>query len=241
MVLHEESQLRVLFRFIQHEMTSATTGLHAYLAFIAADPADEVAVALRATVTKLHALSQRLVVLSQDGQAALRRAYVDLRTVVESEAAQLRTQGAHLAVTTSLPDAPALVWADPTLLAMAVGTALRNAAEAYDPLTVTVPIAVRLTVTATAAELTIADQGPGFPVELLTAIAAARPVLGWTTKAHGSGTGVSLILGVAQLHGGWAAFCNRPEGGASVTITLPLAASAPDGVLPNAAPAERSP
>lgn len=226
--LQADATLRTLLRFFHHELQSAVTGLHAYLALTAADGADEVALALAATVTKMHDLSQRMVVLSQDGQAALHRQAVDLRAVIDSEVAQLRTQGAHLQITTHVPVEPVLIWADATLLRMAVGTALRNAAEAYEPLTMTAPIAVHLSVTATDATLVIVDQGSGFPAELLATIAAARPVLGWTTKAHGSGTGVSLILGVAQLHGGRAAFRNRSEGGAAVSMTLPRVAVDPD-------------
>lgn len=237
----EDATLRTLLRFFHHELQSAVTGLRAYLALTAVDSADELAGALAATVTKMHDLSQRMVVLSRDGQDALCRQAVDLRAVIASEVAQLRTQGAHLQVTASVPDEPVLVWADPTLIGMAVGTALRNAAESYDPLAATAPIAVCLSVTATDAELVIADQGPGFPAALLTTIAAARPVLGWTTKAHGSGTGISLILGVAQLYVGRAAFCNQPGGGASVTVTLPLVRLDAEGALPDAGGAERCP
>ena len=53
--------------------------------------------------------------------------------------------------------------------------------------------------------------------------AAARPALAGR-NGPGGGLGLFLVVNVARTLGGSVAARNRPEGGAVVTITLPLAA-----------------
>jgi signal transduction histidine kinase len=40
--------------------------------------------------------------------------------------------------------------------------------------------------------------------------------------SHGHGLGLTFVEAVARAHGGTVAASNRPEGGARLTITLPL-------------------
>ena len=71
--------------------------------------------------------------------------------------------------------------------------------------------------------LTVWDQGPGFAPQLLPQI--GKPYQ--STKGHpGGGLGLFLVFNVARTLGGSVAARNRPEGGAEVTIELPLAAIA---------------
>jgi len=67
--------------------------------------------------------------------------------------------------------------------------------------------------------LTVNDSGPGFSAAALES--AASPF--FTTKPQGQGLGMFLTRAVMQRLGGDVLFDNRPEGGASVTLTLPLA------------------
>jgi two-component system sensor histidine kinase RegB len=68
-------------------------------------------------------------------------------------------------------------------------------------------------------KLTIMDSGPGFPPEMLTQL--GKPYQ--SSKGRpGAGLGLFLASNVARtLHGSVSAH-NRPEGGAIVTLTLPL-------------------
>jgi two-component system sensor histidine kinase RegB len=68
-------------------------------------------------------------------------------------------------------------------------------------------------------KLIISDSGPGFPAEMLAQL--GKPYQ--SSKGRpGAGLGLFLVSNVARtLHGSVSAH-NRPEGGAIVTLTLPL-------------------
>ena len=69
--------------------------------------------------------------------------------------------------------------------------------------------------------LTVTDAGKGFAPGLLETL--GQPYR--STKGRpGGGLGLFLVVNVARTLGGRVAVHNRPEGGAIVAITLPLAA-----------------
>jgi signal transduction histidine kinase len=65
----------------------------------------------------------------------------------------------------------------------------------------------------------IADDGPGFPEEILHEV--FEPLV--TTRPKGTGLGLALVESVARRHGGTANAANPPEGGAKVSLRLPRA------------------
>ena len=74
--------------------------------------------------------------------------------------------------------------------------------------------------------ITVTDAGPGFAPQMLAKLGTPYQ----STKSNpGSGLGLYLVLNVARTLGGSVAARNRPEGGAQVTIQLPLAAIALPG------------
>ncbi|MDB5828647.1 MAG: histidine kinase [Variovorax sp.] len=76
-------------------------------------------------------------------------------------------------------------------------------------------------VEAAALTLTVTDAGPGFAQEMLAQF--GKPYQSSKGRA-GGGLGLFLVVNVARTLGGSVVARNRPEGGAVVTITLPLAA-----------------
>jgi two-component system sensor histidine kinase RegB len=67
--------------------------------------------------------------------------------------------------------------------------------------------------------LTVTDEGPGFAPAMLAQI--GKPYQ--SSKGRpGSGLGLFLVVNVARTLGGSVSAHNRPEGGAVVTLTLPL-------------------
>ncbi|MFN4324315.1 MAG: ATP-binding protein [Azonexus sp.] len=66
--------------------------------------------------------------------------------------------------------------------------------------------------------MTIADNGPGFPVDLLPRI--FEPYV--TTKARGTGLGLPIVKKIVEEHQGSIEISNAPEGGARIDIRLPL-------------------
>jgi PAS domain S-box-containing protein len=78
-------------------------------------------------------------------------------------------------------------------------------------------------------ELTIQDNGPGFPAGLLPRL--FEPYV--TTKEKGTGLGLAIVKRIVEEHGGQIRAENLKDGGACVTMRLPLTEAA-------AAPAETS-
>lgn len=85
------------------------------------------------------------------------------------------------------------------------------------------------------ARVTVSDDGPGIPEDLLNRI--FEPFFSTRTVGQGSGMGLSIAYGVVQEHGGrlWAE--RPPEGGARFVVELPLPEQPEDAPLLVPAPA----
>lgn len=107
-------------------------------------------------------------------------------------------------------DAP--IVSDPAIK-QAVWNVLDNAAEAS-------PHGVGLSVTreGDTVAIRVSDHGPGFTPATLAQV--GRPQQ--STKGEGHGVGLFLVSSVVRKLGGRIEAKNRPEGGATVTLTLPL-------------------
>ena len=71
-------------------------------------------------------------------------------------------------------------------------------------------------------EICVSDSGPGITPEQLPHVFQSF----FTTKPSGSGLGLSITRSIVEAHGGTVSACNRPGGGASFCITLPVHAGA---------------
>ena len=104
---------------------------------------------------------------------------------------------------------------DATQLEQVLINLIKNATEAGSGET---DVEVRLTTHADGAtEIDVLDRGPGFSSEALKN--ALMPL--YTTKASGSGMGLSLSQEITEAHGGSIGVSNRPEGGAWIRVILP--------------------
>jgi nitrogen fixation/metabolism regulation signal transduction histidine kinase len=67
-------------------------------------------------------------------------------------------------------------------------------------------------------EICVEDDGPGFPEHALEQI--FEPYV--TTKPKGTGLGLAIVKKIAEEHGGRIEAENRPDGGARVSVLLPV-------------------
>ncbi len=112
----------------------------------------------------------------------------------------------------ALPDAP--IVADPALDKM-IDNILDNAMEAAPGQ----PIVLEASADDGTLVLRVRDRGPGFAPHILERVGTPYRS---TKGAPGRGLGMFLAVNVARTLGGGVTAHNRPEGGAEVTIRLPL-------------------
>jgi nitrogen fixation/metabolism regulation signal transduction histidine kinase len=108
---------------------------------------------------------------------------------------------------------------DPARLRQVIHNLLQNAEQAVADCSAP-RIRVRTAVAGSAVLLTVEDNGPGFPPEILQR--AFEPYV--TTRPKGTGLGLAIVKKIMEEHNGSIDIANAAGGGAAVTIGLPLAA-----------------
>ena len=108
--------------------------------------------------------------------------------------------------------------ADPAQLKQALINLVINAIQAIER-NGRIEVTVRADPAAGACFLQVSDNGPGVSGEKRSAI--FEPF--FTTKSEGSGLGLWIVQQIATAHGGLVTVEDRPSGGATFTLRLPLA------------------
>jgi two-component system sensor histidine kinase AtoS len=143
-----------------------------------------------------------------------RFAPVPLRLILESVTTLLRKDPAvadlDIAIDGEAPPTPC----DADLLTIVFQNLLINAAQAMHG-----KGSVRVTIAGMDGwhEVRVADSGPGIPEEMRGRVFRAFQ----TTKARGTGLGLTTALRIVELHGGTMAIDCPPEGGTTVIVRLP--------------------
>ncbi len=119
-------------------------------------------------------------------------------------------------VITNLPDSLPAVLASRDHLAQVFLNLIINAMEAMPD---GGELRIRATRTDGQVEITFADTGPGIPPDALDAV--FEPF--YTTKEGGTGLGLSISHKIIQMHGGTISASNSPDGGAVITVRIPVA------------------
>jgi len=120
-------------------------------------------------------------------------------------------------LTVDLAPGPIYVRGDATMLRQVLHNLLQNAQDALDGCA-NPAIHVSSRLEHGMIRLAVSDSGSGFPEELIKR--AFEPYV--TTKRHGTGLGLAIVKKIVEEHKGSINIENRSEGGACVSLTLPV-------------------
>ena len=175
-------------------------------------------------VQQVEAMKEMVNAFSEYARAPrFEMADVNLNQLVTEVSDLYRAQVAHRGVALEVeldPGVTSLV-ADRGRLRQLLHNLLTNAVEALEgQADGTIRVATRRVLLngEEAAGVVVEDNGPGFQRELIGQV--FDPYV--TTKPRGTGLGLAIVRKIVEEHGGHVAADNRAEGGARVTIELPL-------------------
>jgi nitrogen fixation/metabolism regulation signal transduction histidine kinase len=141
---------------------------------------------------------------------------LDLNALIGEVLALYETSRAKISITL-FPELP-MIWGDATQLRQIIHNLLRNAEDAQEDTELS-QIEISTHLAEGQAELCIADEGPGFPSEIMARV--FEPYV--TTKTRGTGLGLAIVKKIVDEHLGRINIINRQPVGAEVSIRLPLA------------------
>ena len=148
-------------------------------------------------------------------------ATTDLRKVVHDAVSLQRNAYPKISIAAALPDEPAMVACDARLVGQALTNVLKNAIEAIEARPVqTIPGDIRIGWQQNDAGhvISITDNGIGLPQAERNRL--TEPYV--TTRVKGTGLGLAIVKKIMEDHGGSVALGDAPNGGAIVTLTLPV-------------------
>ncbi len=153
------------------------------------------------------------------GAVRIHREPRDLQDVIGAALQQLGERLREHPVTVELPASLPLVPLDFGLLVHVLVNLVDNALKYSPPGS---PIQISVCLTETEAQIEVADQGIGIPMEDLSHVFQKFYRVQRPSNIAGTGLGLSISKGLVEAHGGriWAQ--NRPGGGTIVTVALPL-------------------
>jgi two-component system sensor histidine kinase KdpD len=172
---------------------------------------------LSASARKLDRLLTNLLDLEQLGWGTipLDRRPFDIAALLHQVVARWRSDSPWPQVCA----VPATVWLDPDKVERIVEELLANTARHAPRGT---PVWVRAERQGTGLLLVVEDAGPGVPSAMRASVFEQfRHGDTAPSYAPGLGIGLSLVLRLAELHGGTAWVEDRPGGGASFQVSLP--------------------
>jgi nitrogen fixation/metabolism regulation signal transduction histidine kinase len=110
------------------------------------------------------------------------------------------------------------IYGDATRLRQILHNLLQNAHDALQHVN-----SPQITLTSSSTEsefyLTVSDNGSGIPEQVMARV--FEPYM--TTKVKGTGLGLPIVKKIIEEHGGKISIENKPDGGAQVTVSIPLA------------------
>lgn len=212
-------------RRLAHEIKNPLTPIqlsaerleHKLAAKLDAADADLLRRATDTIVNQVGAMKTMVNEFSEYARApALNMTEVDLNMLIKDVLALYEPIEVQLNVKLQ-PDLPA-VQVDATMLRQVLHNLLQNAQDALEGHAAPM-IEISNAVQGNKVVMTIRDNGIGFPLEILSH--AFEPYM--TTKRHGTGLGLAIVKKIIEEHGGSIKLENARQGGACITVMLPIA------------------
>ncbi len=217
-------------RRLAHEIKNPLTPIqlsaerlrHKYLQRMNPEDAEVLDRATHTIVQQVESMKEMVKAFSEYAHTpAVRLAPVDLNVLV-SEVAELYRGDKRMKLTLALAPRLHYVEADAMRMRQLLHNLLKNALEAAPKDgRVEVRVATRCGDSGCQhVELLVEDNGPGIPEELLGRL--FEPYV--TSKPKGTGLGLAIVKKIVEEHGGMLAAHNRTEGGAVISVRLPMGA-----------------
>jgi two-component system NtrC family sensor kinase len=209
---------------VAHELNNPLTGVMGFAQLLLARDLED---GVRAQIQTIYDEAERAAKIVQNLLSFARRRkpakeMADLNGLVQ-RVLELRSYDfavRNISLDMTLDTRMDRVWVDPDQIQQVLFNVIKNAEQAM----IDANRGGRLTVVTHGgpggARVSIADDGPGIPIEIQRRI--FDPF--FTTKDAGEGTGLGLTIcyGIVEEHGGRIWTENRPEGGAIFHIELPV-------------------
>lgn len=222
-----ENRVRQFVADASHELRTPLASIRGY-AELTQRHGDAVPPDVRYAMGRVEAESQRMTTLVEellllarlDSGRPVVPEPVDLSRLVADAVADAQVTGPDHRWRMELPGEPVTVLGDAAALQQVVGNLLANA-RTHTPAGSTVHTV--LSTSDGLATLTVADDGPGIPQELLPEVFErfARADTSRSRQAGSSGLGLAIVRAVTVAHGGSVDVASRP-GSTTFTVRLPL-------------------
>ncbi|MCL4266913.1 MAG: sensor histidine kinase KdpD [Anaerolineae bacterium] len=202
-------------------ITGALSSLHHDISLLSEDAQQELVLTALEEAQRLNRLVGNLLDMTRLESGALKPALkpADVQDLVGAALAQMSSQLHGRTLDVQIPDYLPPVNIDFVLMVQAFVNLIDNALKYSPPDT---PIQVMAYGDGGAVMITVADRGPGIPeagmVRIFDKFFRADPV-----GVGGAGLGLAISKGIVEAHHGRIHAENRPDGGASFTISLPVA------------------
>jgi signal transduction histidine kinase len=173
---------------------------------------------IRAAVDHAEHLIAALLILARNERGLTVHEQIDLATIAEDvlDTVDLRDRRLHPTLE------PAVISGDPVLIDRLVANLVDNAVR-YN--SAAGDIWVSTHTVAGKSHLTVANTGPRISAADAERIFQPFQRLNDRASHEGFGLGLTIVASIAAVHGGAAAAAPRDDGGLSVTVTIPTAAS----------------
>ncbi len=168
-----------------------------------------------ATIADMDAMLEATLGFARDEARTEPRRRVDVAALVESLADDMADAGFPVSME---PAAPAICDCQSQGLKRAVTNLIDNAVKYGGA------ARISLRPVAEGVEISVDDDGPGIPEEELSRVQQPfyRLEGSRSRETGGVGLGLAITLSIVQAHGGTLSLGNRPQGGLSARILLPL-------------------